>query len=1809
MKHKKAVGLSAVGIAVVAVVLALTGVFRPTDYGVTGPTTFGNISDNIAKDTTSLASNPDAWDTAKVGKTVYQGGNDDTSARPASDTRLYTASDLDLSDTEKAAMGLEKDSPIPTNGRVLLKTTWVDPNVITRDYTVDDYQADGNDTLDVIYGQNLGYVETFTTSDPNYVAVYASPNAKAGGDEVLQAVFAKPNDNGETLSGCAYDFDTGVALIPTKYFEENEGVVQMQLMVGHDLEKSADKTQAVDVSVINHGVAGVHAGTAAQQFPTTTTFTEIQIADAGTDIYEGLIDVRLNGSPSKYTGWTYDKDTGILTLNMNPERLGSVKIEIASAAGVALADTPLNVIRSIVGSDGSGIAKSKIGYRLTLPNDGTIKAGNWVQYKAPLYHGQWNNYSAITTPSKYNYWADDTWIGQNLGGSNEDHAATESGKTVYYGGDNEGFEPPVATLIAWWGQHNPTNNNKEEKLENNDWNVNTGNVTLVTDATHRENARTIVRGTNAKFPDTGSTNGGALSYVTSLPYGTANNGHAISGVAVGYTDNNVPNDVPFTNQSWLNVLKGSLDRGYVGGNSADYRDDNGNGRRDEGEPSTAEISGRANIGAQFSLMSQHVLDAHDGTETLPPRNPNGKTQNYNSLNVPLACSHIKGQILVDGGDNVFDPNTSYDPSGGAYNHTHSSPTYESIGRGRLGQSMARVLAVDSEHDTALIGIASNTIAAKTGGGKYVGQVGTGLFAVRLGYTVEISKTSTCNNINADNPNYHFKGIKYDVFTDVACTVPARFRDGSNEAISITLDENGKGYVSGLHEGTYYVRENEASLAGTGFLYNDKVESVTVNASNPTKTVNFEDTPANDPIIIHKHDADINADGTTQGNASLAGTQFTIAYYNGFYDSVSALPAQHTRQWVVETDENGNYDMKWATKVSGDDFYYGEDGRVTMPIGTVTVEETKAPDGYNLPSPKNVTLKQITQSMSEDDVDVVYNMPDPVKRGSLKIAKASHDAIADRDEFLEQGDAELEATFTVYNRSAKPVYYKNAGGGKTKVEVNGEVCTLTAAYDASSKAWVATTAADALPYGSYEVKETTAPEGHDADGNWSYKFDITESGDVVDISSIDNAKKNTLMRGGVTVAKVEAEGLLADNKDIAYTQQGDTSLDGVEYTIYNRSEKPVRVDGEMHAVGEAVKTITTESVESDGVTRYIATTGEKALPFGTYEIKETKAADAHFLNEDWSQTFVIRAQGEMVDLTGTDKANPNQIYRGDFEFLKKDENTERPMEKVAFEIKSDTTGEKHVVVSDVNGQVSTANDWNAHDDKTNANDAAVTWDENGKATVDSTKLDPTAGVWFSGYADATVPPNNERGALPHDTYTVTELRCDANEGKDLVDFKVTIYRDNKPIDIGTVDNRTPAITTELLTPAGKHTIDAEDGKVVLTDHVGFSALNHVKTYVLRTSLWDTTDEEAKVLVEDFETEFKPEADYGMVKVPINVDVSELNGRKVTAHQTLLRDGEVLAVEEDNTNVQQTVSVGTLGTPLITATRLTRINTDSHDVPVDSFATEVTDRVSYDKLRSGVTYKLHTQLYKPDGSTYGEGVDTEFKPTAMNGSVSVNVPINTTELAVGDKLIAFEELYLGDELVASEKNLENTEQTVTITDPAAKIKATELTGADGTHEVHESGTVTDRVSYEGLQKGKTYQLKSTVVRATTGDVVSDEVTTEVVPQDANGDVSVEINLTLPDDVEDGEKFVAFETLSGEDIELATEADLNNADQTVTYTVVTTPLAPQSKGGSTPAAAKVTYMPQTGGSVIAAVLLAVGAVVVVAGIVLVVRSSKRR
>ena len=67
----------------------------------------------------------------------------------------------------------------------------------------------------------------------------------------------------------------------------------------------------------------------------------------------------------------------------------------------------------------------------------------------------------------------------------------------------------------------------------------------------------------------------------------------------------------------------------------------------------------------------------------------------------------------------------------------------------------------------------------------------------------------------------------------------------------------------------------------------------------------------------------------------------------------------------------------------------------------------------------------------------------------------------------------------------------------------------------------------------------------------------------------------------------------------------------------------------------------------------------------------------------------------MDLTDESHSIYNQIKRGDLEGVKIGAGTHKRLANVPFKITSKATGESHIVVTDKNGQFSTASDWASH----------------------------------------------------------------------------------------------------------------------------------------------------------------------------------------------------------------------------------------------------------------------------------------------------------------------------------------------------------------------------------------------------------------------------------------------------------------------------------------------------------------------------------
>lgn len=205
--------------------------------------------------------------------------------------------------------------------------------------------------------------------------------------------------------------------------------------------------------------------------------------------------------------------------------------------------------------------------------------------------------------------------------------------------------------------------------------------------------------------------------------------------------------------------------------------------------------------------------------------------------------------------------------------------------------------------------------------------------------VELQKASSMPDITNGNPCYSLKGAVYGVYSDRAC---------KTQLCTLTTDANGYAKSGLINPGTVYIKE---ITAPEGYELDEQVYSVSV-SSGLTVKLNVKDEPGNDPIgiqltKIQKY--------PNQYIPSMEGAEFTVKYYAGQYATTADLPANATRTWVISTQKlivnNQTIYMTLLAdkyKVGGDPFYYSSDGSmVVVPIGTITIQETKAPEGYVL----------------------------------------------------------------------------------------------------------------------------------------------------------------------------------------------------------------------------------------------------------------------------------------------------------------------------------------------------------------------------------------------------------------------------------------------------------------------------------------------------------------------------------------------------------------------------------------------------------------------------------------------------------------------------------------------------------------------------------------------------------------------------------------------------------------------------------------------------------------------------------------------
>ena len=437
--------------------------------------------------------------------------------------------------------------------------------------------------------------------------------------------------------------------------------------------------------------------------------------------------------------------------------------------------------------------------------------------------------------------------------------------------------------------------------------------------------------------------------------------------------------------------------------------------------------------------------------------------------------------------------------------------------------------------------------------------------------LELYKESDRTDWTEGNPCYSLKGAVFGVYSPGA----------QAPLYEITTDENGYGLIEELPIGTYEIAEIKSP---EGFALDKARYTVTVGEGEVCRYRCVEQAQ-NHPLetVLIKIDSET-GEQSAQGSGSLAGAEFEVKWYAGYYESDPAADGITARKsWILRTDDKGRLLLSDEAKVSGDEFFRNSSGEITLPLGTAVIRETKAPEGYLLND--EVFVRQITPS-GDGATDTLYQtpeVPEQVIRGDLQIVKF----LGSEDD---EGDQKTPLEGIVFTVTSKTT------GEKIRITTDENGYASTARGDGER---------GGLVFDTYVVSETETPEGLEPVGD--FEITISEEG-----STLYYILENREILSPVRLIKTDAE-------------TGRTvPLAGAGFRLLDAEKEPITMEV-RYPSGEACEIFYTD--ESGSLVL------PEKLPPGTYYFQEAEAPYGYLLEEglleftiteghDWEEPFTV-----------------------------------------------------------------------------------------------------------------------------------------------------------------------------------------------------------------------------------------------------------------------------------------------------------------------------------------------------------------------------------------------------------------------------------------------------------------------------------------------------------------------------------------------------------------------------------------------------------
>ncbi len=306
-------------------------------------------------------------------------------------------------------------------------------------------------------------------------------------------------------------------------------------------------------------------------------------------------------------------------------------------------------------------------------------------------------------------------------------------------------------------------------------------------------------------------------------------------------------------------------------------------------------------------------------------------------------------------------------------------------------------------------------------------------------------------------------------------------------------------------------------------------------------------------------------------------------------------------------------------------------------------------------------------------------------------------------------------------------------------------------------------------------------------------------------------------------------------------------------------------------------------------------------------------------------------------------------------------------------------------------------------------------------------------------------------------------------------------------------------------------------------------------------------------------FIPDTSNGYVEIDFVVDTTVIAGYQyggLVVMEDLYLNGSLIAKHADLNDENQTVHIPSIHTTAVDGVTGGKTLSESSEAVI-------IDRVYYNNLEPGREYNIagSVQYVTADESgnvtSFGPLVQNDrevrtqiaFIPSEASGYVDITFTVNSYELSGIDRLVVFEDMFMGALHVASHGDIMDEGQTVSICNLSSSANGN--VGGRVLSPVN-NVQIIDTVYYEGLVPGHEYRMETDIMNASTG--LSDaHCSTVFMPETEDG--SIDITITIDGRGYTTEKLVVFECVFDNDSGslIKSHCDWEEKSQTLNFSPV--------------------------------------------------------